>query len=167
VYPYPPPLPPQHGGAQHQGLLEQHSRQIWAKVSLVPQAYRQRKRRNVRIFNVGRVRVSSVSDSYLQLQALILVPIRPRQVRHRPSLLCCYSCCSVICAVRSTLEIQPDKQQLEPAASRKSHRIPVAPNLPANHPNGVCIPALRDPLFPLPNARGFADEKDFWRACAA
>jgi len=49
----------------------------------------------------------------------------------------------------------------------KSHRIPLAPNLPANHPNGVCIPVLREPLFPLPSARGFADEKDFCRACDA
>ena len=26
---------------------------------------------------------------------------------------------------------------------------------------------LREPLFPLPSARGFADEKDFCRACDA
>ena len=49
----------------------------------------------------------------------------------------------------------------------KDHRIPPALNLPANQSSGVWIPVLREPLLPLPSARGFADEKDFCRACDA
>ena len=53
-----------------------------------------------------------------------------------------------------------------PIVDSKNHRIPVAPNLPANHPNGVWL-ALRETLLLLPNERGFADVKDFCRACDA
>lgn len=48
----------------------------------------------------------------------------------------------------------------------KSHRIPGAPNLPANHPNGIWR-VFREILLLLPNERGFADAYDFCRACDA